>query len=662
MRKHIVLICATFTIALLTAGCEFAIPSAVEISGNPAYHVPVGSPFVGEYKGMIAKYVDDYLSLDKLTDMINPINEETGKRTYPIRIYDYKPTEGTGEDKNKYNDVRTYLLYYPIIRMPYDLSEYVGKQYEITLPGYTVDLSRPKELEEFPTLANKTLKELLELTENDIKKAVDDKIDADNSIPPVAKEAAKEAARGPILNIFNSFRTNADAYIDYMNRPIEIPLGDMAKLVHYINVYHSGISFKGKDLEGKIRIGIPRFGAGTATGGTVTYPDPSYKDRDGKEDGDLYFVNTSDSIGTPTRFDPVEGDGKFAIYLEILDFFTGYIQPKLEFNWTDAEINPSEIIGNEGKLKGSYPIDLSALKDFMIDGLSFGDIKGYLYINDLPISKNEGGGVPQMILKMGDSYLTDGGKDGAALGNQPGFIDFSESSLPEKDGVIVTKTLPPSSIGGKSLDMALAFKIASEADGETLIDYTIIMGAIHLENKAEELKGVISADLAVKLALKFDVSPTKDGIPAPEGYVKLNLPILDDLLKELGDDDLLGREEATSDKIDIGGISVNLKDAELTLKLNSITPGPRLIPNFAIAVTANNISEILDLSEGKKEPSIRLTKKMVDYPFVPKFDILLHKEGGGGPEKGTFSVGRAKDFDFKIVVEASVSASATIEF
>ncbi|MDR0645314.1 MAG: hypothetical protein LBG05_10515 [Treponema sp.] len=671
-------------ITVFIASCdfsEFAIPTSVTIKGTPEVRVPLGSPFVGENKDIIERY----LSADKIMEMMGGASEEGEASPFnTINIYEYEPT-GVSEE------VKTFVIHYPLARMPYDLGVYMQQIYEIKPPKITgIDLRRPAEIDElFP---GTSLSELTALTSGEIETAFDKKIDGwvddavdgkqPNADIPAAQtlldgiasaleeieklplsNSEKEAQRTALIaqtkvdikglpQVKEAKSTATSQFTELINnvnnagglkQKIEIPLGDMAKLVKYIDVKDTGLKVKETAFYNKIEIAIPQFGIGGVSGGGVV----EYN-RGAVKDGGLYFTteperDAANVDGDPEtyRFTLSPDEPNLTVYISIIDFITEGpldFEPDLEFDWTKASVNPGSI----GELTGTYDMDFGNIKDFLGESFELPEALGYLYVHDLPISKSGSADKSTILLEVGANNDWDELTNGAEE-----MEESSPPTFPVENGGIFTQTLPPASLN--PIDMTAIF----EAPTGSSLKYTVKMGEI--EFAPSVLEGEISADMVVVIPLAFKVKAAQITVDG-KSYVPLSLKGEDgkSLLPEI-EEDLFGRngKDGMVDEV-IGYIS------GVSLKLENFIN--KAIPNAAILIKSGSSEHLLELSSGDdSKHAISFDDNDVTYPFKPEFQILIPCDQGKTNE-GTLSIGRGYDFDFNLVVEAKADLNKTIDF
>ncbi|MDR0785716.1 MAG: hypothetical protein LBE74_07535 [Treponema sp.] len=673
-------------LTIFIASCdfsEFAIPESVTITGSPEVHIPLGSPFV-EKNGKNKNIIEEYLSVNKILEMMGGADEEASALNN-INIYEYAPP-------SKYEDVKAFIIHYPIAKMPYDLGEYMQQVYDIKPPKIEgVDLRRPAEVENlFP---GKTLSELTALTEMEIEDAVDKKIDewvddtaagkpVNVDIPAaqaplsvlsaalnnplltsdektqliVSTKAEVKAlqevvdAKATAVSQFNTLKSR----VEELRQKMEIPLGDMAKLVKYIDVKDTGVKIKGMDFEGKIEIAIPQFGVGSGdVGSGVTYAPGEVKN------GDLHFTTdtalaAADGNGDSEtyRFEIDDNAPNLTVHINIKDFIEGPIvfEPELVFNWTEAKVDP----GENGKLTGSYDMDFENIKNFLGEGdFELPEVLGYLYVMDLPISKNSNS-KPTVSLKVGsddDGWipLTKDDNDQLVECNMENK-DIPEEFSEMENGETLTKDLPPASLD--SIDMTDVFMAPSGSS----LEYTVTMGdaknPLTLTNTVDDLSGVISVDMVVVIPLAFNIKATPMEVDGKRFIpLELNGENGESLLPKI-EEDLFGRDGKGSTIDEVIGPRSNI-----TIKLEKFVN--KALPNAVIWIKAGTSEQLLELS-GDGVHDLSFEGDDVKYPFTPEFKILIPCEMG--EDYGTLSVGKAYDFDFNLVVEIKADLNKTIDF
>jgi hypothetical protein len=652
---------------------EFAIPESVTIKGDPGVYIPLGSPFTGENADIIERYI----GTDSIREMMGGATGE-GEDASPsaINIYEYAPP---GSEK----DAKTFIIHYPIAKMPYDLGQYMDEIYNVESPKITgIDLRRPEEAAKF--FPNKTLSELTELTDAEVRNAVDAKIDEwvdktandepidDLDMPLVKLElnnfsnALKVTPSAQKPQLIAQTKTNVKALptvvftrdlavsgintlkksAEEMRQKKEINLGDMAKLVKYIEIKDTKLKVEGTIFENKIEVAIPQFGIGSVNNGVVTYASGKV------EAGNLYFttnpaLDSENLDGDPSTYRfTIDNKPSLDIYVNVIDFIDeGPVDftPTLVFNWTRASVDP----GEEGKLSDTYEMNFGNITDFLGDDFELPPVWGYLYVSNLPISKGSSS-KPTMELSIES-------KGSASIPLTDGGEPMEDAPAPVFSTEIFVETLPDASLD--PIDMTAIF----EAKEGASLRYTVVMGdkdnPLLLENNGS-LEGEISADMVVVIPLEFKIktaSPIliKDENEDVKKYVSLELK--DDngkpLLPEI-EGDIFGRDGkgGTIDEVIgyIGGVKIKLEDF-----VNEA------LPNIAIWIKAGANEYLLDLS-GDSDRTISFEDADVKYPFEPKFKILIPCDEG--ENYGTLKIGKKFDFDFNLVVEAKANLDIPIDF
>ncbi|MDR1127533.1 MAG: hypothetical protein LBL06_05330 [Treponema sp.] len=687
------IVVSSIMLTMIIASCDLsdlAMPESIIVKGKPGLHVPLGSPFVGDNANIVEKYLGMKSILEMMGGTLNSeenslsngirmmggtLNSEENSLPNGIRIYEYKPTGSSG--------TKTFIIHYQIASMPYDLGQYMKFVYTIeppTLEG--IDLRRPAEVARFfPT---EDLSYLLNMTDASIEARIDDKIDEwiteaeagntpDTGIPaadtlltnlsqaPAALKPtlinqiktlpALTSAKDTAKSQFSTFKE----YAEELKREVKVPLGDMAKLVKYIKVKNTGLKITGTDFEDKIEIAIPQFGIGTEE---VLGANKVIKYSKGKVDGgDLYFTTNDatdkDQDGNPSTytFTPLD-ETYLSIYINVTDFIEGPVdfEPSLEFEWTEASIDP----GEQGKLSGEYEMELGDITNFLGDSFEPPDVKGYLYVDNLPISKQGGSNKPKVSLQL--IYNT--GKPPFSLTNGTnGEEEMSNATLPQfpaENGGTFTGDLHLLPASLQEIPMTEVLK----ADAGSFLAYTVTMGDAtnpFILHSTDNLEGIISADMVVVIPLEFKVTTTTPiTITTPEGekkkYVPLDLKDTDgnSLLPEIKGD-LFGRDGdgGTVDEI-LGENGIDYVEITLEKYVNEA------LPNMAILIQGSGEPKLFDLSGNtNKNPSFKLETDDFKFPFEPTFKILIPCETG--EDYGTLSIRNAYDFDFNLVVDAQAN-------
>ncbi|MDR0411651.1 MAG: hypothetical protein LBH75_06730 [Treponema sp.] len=658
-------------LTMVLASCDFSefdIPNSVTIKGKPGVHIPLGSPFRGENENVIERY----LGTDKILEMMGSSSDGEGASTLnTINIYEYAPA---GAD----NQVKTFIVHYPIAKMPYDLSEHMNQVYKIQPPKITgIDLRRPAEVEKF--FPGISLSALMNMNDADIERAIDDKIDewvdkaaagekvetgisaADSRLNdlstalnnPLLSDQQKsqliaqtktqikdlpevKTVKSDTVTLFDTLKSR----VGELQQKIEVPLSDMAKLVKYIDVKNTGLKVEGTVFKDAVKIAIPQFGIGSDTE-TV---------QGVEKDGDLYFTTNSkdnaDGDNNPSthRFTLDPQEPNLIIHIEVIDFLDNGpvdFEPALEFEWTEASVDP----GEQGTLTESYDMDFGNIESFMGDSFEAPEVWGYLYISDLPISRSKtgGGSGPTVSLQIEGSNPTD-------LIKEEPMNDTDLPEFPENGKKFTGKLLPA------SLDPINMTKVFTAGKGSSL-KYTVKMGDANnpliLTNDSSFLEGVISADMVVVIPLEFKVKASPLTVEGTR-YVPLELKDEkgESLLPKI-EEDLFGRKKDGDGTIDevIGSIS------NVTIKLEYLQN--KALPNTAILIKSGAADHLLKLEDGSA-PSLSLDNSEVEYPFTPSFQILIPCETG--EDYGMLRLGREYNFDFNLIVEAIAGIDKTVDF
>jgi hypothetical protein len=656
-------------LTMVIASCDFsdfAMPESITIKGKPGLHVPLGL-ISNSFK------VEDYLGTDNILKMMGG---EEDSLLGDMRIYEY-------EQESK--EVKTFLIHYQIAKMPYDLGQYMNQVYALQPPEIKdIDLRRPAEVARF--FPDETLSQLLNMTDTSIEGAIDNKIDewvdgaaagetVNTGIPaaqsalttfstlianPLLSNSDKQALTAKTKTDIKALQAVTDAkdtaksqfstfkdYAEELKQEVKIPLGDIAKLVNYIDVQATGLKVKGTTFEGKIEIAIPQFGIGSVSGSNVvTYSAGIVKD------GDLYFTthNETGTDSNPTTYKFTPNGPNLTVYINVKDFINGPVDfvPTLEFHWTEANVNP----GSNGELKGQYDMDLGSVADLLGDDFEPPEVKGYLYIDNLPIDD------PKMSLGINSptNLINNRSIRNAGLP----FNDEDGKPLLENGGKFAG-TLPNSSLFDTATNKETSLDITNvlTSGASSSLQYEITMapvGGASIKNNGN-LSGVISADMVIVLPLKFTVKATPiTGDPTIESGKYVQFDLKDEngksLLPEITDD-LFGREDDGGGTVDeiLGDSGINNVKIILEKYVNNV------LPDMMIWIKCgDNKPKLLDF---KKDRILELTEEDFEYPFAPAFKILIPYEEDN---KGwTLSVKDSYDFDFNLVVEATADLDKTID-
>ncbi|MDR0503054.1 MAG: hypothetical protein LBH16_07005 [Treponema sp.] len=397
-----------------------------------------------------------------------------------------------------------------------------------------------------------------------------------------------------------------------------LDLSSMARLIKRLEGTAFGLELDDPDniFFGKIRIEIPGFGISYATAPV----------RDGTK---IRY------IGSVTQFNPfstaLDSNNNLPISVKITGPCSGTITPGMIFEWDNADIDTS---GNE--LNGEYPLDLE-LRDFLGSGVSFNQVRGYIYIGGV-------GDNAAITLTSGSTNLI------SNIDGTPASNILSDRERPVFTDPF-TGSIPPDSLANDYINLAGVFNSATPS----AISYSILIPAMRIDNSMEDR--VIYADMVICLPLEFRVTNTS---PINSNYVKLELgDVLPDL--SIGDGgDLFfrsGNEDDLFNQIDT--VSIILKNKRNTIFEDN---------NLSIMVS-NSINGVVEytsfLNFSDNPPRLDLDIDEIGNPFSPRFEILLRKETG--QNYALLKIKRTSEeepaeFDFFIAVEAVADINYTITF
>jgi hypothetical protein len=555
---NVVWVCTLFGIA----SCNFQIPETLELKGSPGVYLPLGNPFETREELNISTYV----SASKILEMVGGSGTTTST-VHKIRVYDYRPPKNPDV-----SDEQSYVVHYPIAEMSYDLSAYITTLTE-EIADLSISIPQEAESEAFWNYASKELY----LTENGPQ---------------------EQDISSPLFNI---------------------PLGDIAALVQYVDLEPSGISMPyDSALEDHLFIKIPDLGFDDYI--------------PGKKEGE--FLNF---LGKSCKLEPpLLNKDKIPVYVKLTGSCSGTITPTVVFNWTKANIKP----GKDGTLLGNYDIDLSELMEFLGTDVKFTGIKGYVYVKDLP----EGNAT--MTLKVGGKDLV---SSSIETKERPPF-EVSDSFIKSLSGY------PHSISASDSISMTEVF--SSE---KTSLEYTISMAELLLYPGNDKTK-VISADLVIELPLRLTVSAKPTDPALRDTHVKLNLGG-DNMLPQ-AEKDLFGRTGNDDDDLfsSLDSVTIRLKDIQ-----NNVINNTKEEINISIMTKGtNNPGQLIvfkDKDEGEEPAEITFSGDDLLYPFIPVYEILIPKDESSG-DSGTFWIDHLDDpkFNFSLVVEAKTKIDQTITF
>ncbi|MDR3343422.1 MAG: hypothetical protein LBT14_11680 [Treponema sp.] len=111
VKKCILFDIGVFSVFVILS-CELPqVPNAIRVQGDPVIYLPLGNPFAGDTVPKIA----DYLSIESIRQMVAGSDNAIGIYEYDIAIY---------------ADVQTYVVRYPMVNMPLDLTEYMKRTFK----------------------------------------------------------------------------------------------------------------------------------------------------------------------------------------------------------------------------------------------------------------------------------------------------------------------------------------------------------------------------------------------------------------------------------------------------------------------------------------------------------------------------------------------------
>jgi hypothetical protein len=383
-----------------------------------------------------------------------------------------------------------------------------------------------------------------------------------------------------------------------------ISLGDMAKLVKEVNGGPFGLELhlinSNIDFEDNVWFRIPAFGINDYIKGT-----PHGIDK-------LRFVNTPAGGFIPKKQSQgghLNENNELEIYVKVTDPCSGIIEPEMVFEWTDAIVDTSD-----ESFTGEYQFT-NELGDFLGGGVSFKDVKGYIYVN----------------IDKAHLTLTDNGSS-----------IINDQLLTKKVKPIFTDpftgVIPPQSL-------AVPINLTNILNSGNELGYDIRIDDMHVTS--DETLKIITVDLVIVLPLEFKVNTPS----SKTGYVKLEL---NDMFPKPGKDDLFLRDSKDD------GLLSNLASMTILLKnfQNTVIGG-----EISILVSSGNYSGLLGFRQGGK---LTLNMKDLPFPFTPEFGIVIKNDDN--QSYGTLKIPRQansntpRKFEFNLAVEAQADLDYTIDF
>jgi hypothetical protein len=301
-----------------------------------------------------------------------------------------------------------------------------------------------------------------------------------------------------------------------------------------------------------------------------------------------------------------------------------WFSPELGFEWEKADIEP------EGgtTLSGKYPLDFSNFGSFMGDGVSFSDVSGYMYLkNDLNQTS------PTLKLKWNKT------------GEVEEEVDIGQKTI---EGVVenwTNENFSPSDDTNKKIDLNKLFTHS------LTFEYELTLNKVTVQ-KTESKTGLL-ADMVILLPLEFKLTESSSIFKDDSGkaYGKLNLEALN---MSSGNNDLLGRTSGN----DQDSMFKNMQDAKILISgyRNDMIDGLA----FGVVKKEDSTQLIKESDLGTGSASIDLTVTDLEYPFNPKFELLV-------PSGDVLTIKKKQDgkdptIDFTIAVEATTDLDYQVKF
>ena len=372
-----------------------------------------------------------------------------------------------------------------------------------------------------------------------------------------------------------------------------------------------------QEFEENLMFYIPAFGVGAAD---------NYQKGE-LNGGKLKFVNNSANH----TFYP-QKDGKVKVYIQVKEPCSGTIEFGTVFNWDTAKIKPDEDLSDTFEIK----IDL---EDFMGEGVSFKDVKGYIYVGGV-------GDHAALSLTAENGFVLVNGEDELTNRTRPSFLTGTGT---------FNQQLPK-----HSLEDYIDFTAIINTQGASLINYNLKINERTIRN-GEEDDALIYADLIIVLSMEFKV----EGSSSMPGYVKLDLG-LGDLFSGMGNgDDWFGRTNEGEDSLlsNIDSVKIILKNLRNDIFYDN---------NFHILFInfdqngGSDFSSMIGFKD-KPEPSMTLVMDEIPVPFSPRIEMLLLADSGSPAatlkiKRQDFARNLDPVFDFFLTIEADTSLNHTITF
>jgi hypothetical protein len=427
--------------------------------------------------------------------------------------------------------------------------------------------------------------------------------------------------------------------------PIDVPLGDMEKLLTDIavndssnSVFSSIIIKNGASLKDKIELKADLLGITTYSRGQSS----------GK---DLKFMATTDStlLNTSANGKPANNfnnTNKIVIETRLVQgpISGGVYSVEIEFQWKEAKLKP----GDNGKFSDKYKFDTSGLTHFL-GNAEIKNVPAYLYIGQL----DSNGAIPpnNALDLQGSVDLTAGATATALLSSED--LDGNCNKPFLVNGTPPSGTLISAQISESSFPISGLTNIVNGATTETTLNYSISIDEMPITNGTDTDK-TITVDLVILLPFDFkvknDVTVSIDGGKYAGDYTKLNIGELKDLdLK----DDLFGRKDGND-----SDYFKSVKSATIILENINNTVIGGLLMNVVDNNSGNNPISI----EDKTSPRLSFNSSQLNPKFTPKFQVLVKQDTNSNAYFKVKPFEGNAQFDFTLAVEAQAEIEYTQKF
>jgi hypothetical protein len=299
----------------------------------------------------------------------------------------------------------------------------------------------------------------------------------------------------------------------------------------------------------------------------------------------------------------------------------------LIFEWSAVTIAPAA--GAAG-LSGTFPLDLSALGEFLGSTLSLKDLPVYLYMSsaDLKDKASLTGYISASYTDAANGATTVNLLNSAATpGNMPFVVGPALTYEAETDDVVISNDADlRAAASGTVSGFADVFN-AAPADLE--LAYNMSLSALTLTKEEFDAMGTIDLNADMYIVLPFDLA-----VNAAEGEAAVI-----DLTALTGSDtegtepeDLLGRTEASGSDDDLAQLLDGITSLTIGVKYTNSTGISGLSVEMSHVSGDASLTKTLSLNDGADvEATIEITGEDLDYvlntyPFNPSFEIVLPPE------------------------------------